>query len=194
MHNVLIVGASRGIGLGLADAFLQRGAQVFAVARRPQGSPGLQALAERAGERLQAVTGDLNQHDCAERIGEMLGERRIDRLIVNAGIYGPQQQDVAEIDAEQTAQLFLTNAIAPLRLARALSGRVSRGGVVAFMSSQMASLALGLSATMPLYGASKAALNSLVRSWRASSRSCRSACCSCIPAGCVPKWAATARR
>lgn len=106
MHNVLIVGASRGIGLGLADAFLQRGAQVFAVARRPQGSPGLQALAERAGERLQAVTGDLNQHDCAERIGEMLGERRIDRLIVNAGIYGPQQQDVAEIDAEQTAQLF----------------------------------------------------------------------------------------
>lgn len=38
MHNVLIVGASRGIGLGLADAFLQRGAQVFAVARRPQGS------------------------------------------------------------------------------------------------------------------------------------------------------------
>ncbi len=33
------------------------------------------------------------------------------------------------------------------------------------MSSQMASLALGLSATMPLYGASKAALNSLVRSW-----------------------------
>ncbi|WP_437128537.1 SDR family NAD(P)-dependent oxidoreductase [Pseudomonas aeruginosa] len=30
MHNVLIVGASRGIGLGLADAFLQRGAQVFA--------------------------------------------------------------------------------------------------------------------------------------------------------------------
>ena len=53
MHNVLIVGASRGIGLGLADAFLQRGAQVFAVARRPQGSPGLQALAERAGERLK---------------------------------------------------------------------------------------------------------------------------------------------
>lgn len=84
MHNVLIVGASRGIGLGLADAFLQRGAQVFAVARRPQGSPGLQALAERAGERLQAVTGDLNQRDCAERIGEALGERRIDRLIVNA--------------------------------------------------------------------------------------------------------------
>lgn len=78
MHNVLIVGASRGIGLGLADAFLQRGAQVFAVARRPQGSPGLQALAERAGERLQAVTGDLNQRDCAERIGEALGERRID--------------------------------------------------------------------------------------------------------------------
>lgn len=122
MHNVLIVGASRGIGLGLADAFLQRGAQVFAVARRPQGSPGLQALAERAGERLQAVTGDLNQRDCAERIGEALGERRIDRLIVNAGIYGPQQQDVAEIDAEQTAQLFLTNAIVPLRLARHCPG------------------------------------------------------------------------
>mgnify|MGYP002128370120 FL=1 len=39
------------------------------------------------------------------------------------------------------------------------------GSVIAFMSSQMGSVELARAASMPLYGASKAALNSLVRSW-----------------------------
>ncbi|MGV8267837.1 short-chain dehydrogenase, partial [Pseudomonas aeruginosa] len=44
------------------------------------------------------------------------------------------------------------------------SGRASRGGVVAVIRSQMASLAVGLSAKRPLYGARRPALNRLVRS------------------------------
>ena len=57
--------------------------------------------------------------------------------------------------------------MAPIRLAQCLAEQVADGGVIAFMSSQMASLTLARAADMPLYGASKAALNSLLRSWQA---------------------------
>ena len=59
----------------------------------------------------------------------------------------------------------MSNAIAPVRLAQALLPHMQPGATFAFMSSQMASVELARAAQMPLYGASKAALNSLLRSW-----------------------------
>jgi NAD(P)-dependent dehydrogenase (short-subunit alcohol dehydrogenase family) len=66
--------------------------------------------------------------------------------------------------------LFFANAIAPISLAQQLAGRIESGGVIAFMSSQMASLQLNRALDMPLYGASKTALNSLLLSWRSQYR------------------------
>lgn len=164
MQDVLITGASRGIGLGLARAYLQRGARVHAVVRQPQ-TTALQALQEEFGARLALIACDLTDAAAAQHIGDALTVPRLDVALFNAGIYGPAHQDVAQIDETQIAQLFLGNAIAPLRIARQLAPRLDAGGVIAFMSSQMASVALARAASMPLYGASKAALNSLIRSW-----------------------------
>ncbi|WP_282876978.1 SDR family NAD(P)-dependent oxidoreductase [Pseudomonas peli] len=44
-RRILITGASRGIGLGLTQAFVQAGWQVHAVIRNLAGSHELQALA-----------------------------------------------------------------------------------------------------------------------------------------------------
>lgn len=165
MHNILVAGASRGIGLGLVRAYLERGDRVFAVARDPARALGLAALAAQYGERLCTIACDLNRPDAAARILAALGSCALDRLLLNAGIYGPAAQDVATVGAEEIAQLFLSNAIAPLRLARALSPRLRADGVLACTSSVMGSLQLSQGADMPLYAASKAALNSLLRSW-----------------------------
>ncbi len=167
MHNVLIAGASRGIGLGLAEAYLERGARVFAVARNPAGAPGLQALAERHGARLQLIACDLNAATAPATLRAALGDCRLDRLLLNAGIAGPAAQDVTSVSETEIAQLFLSNAIAPLRLARALRTQLNPDAVLAVTSSVMASLQLNLGADMPLYAASKAALNSLLLSWSA---------------------------
>lgn len=164
MQNILITGASRGIGLGMTQAYLERGARVFAVARTPY-NPTLSTLIERYGAALTTIACDLNAADALARIGAVIGRTSLDRAVFNAGIYGPSAQDVSTISAEETAQLFLSNAIAPVRLAQALANRMTEQAVVAFMSSQMASVFLNRATEMPLYGASKAALNSLVRSW-----------------------------
>lgn len=167
MLNVMVAGASRGIGLGLVRAWLERGARVFAVARNPDASSGLAELAGQFGERLQVVACDLNAQEAGSQILAALGEACLDRVLLNAGVYGPAAQDVATASETEIGHLFLSNAIAPLRLARALRPQLNRDAVLACTSSVMASLQLSLGAEMPLYAASKATLNSLLLSWAA---------------------------
>ena len=62
---------------------------------------------------------------------------------------------------------FLTNAINPIRVADALAHLVAPGGTIAFMSSDMGSFGTNDDGRVELYRASKAALNSLIRSFRA---------------------------
>ncbi len=167
MLDVLIAGASRGIGLGLARAWLQRGARVHALARNPAASAGLAELAAQYGDRLQVIAGDLTDPHASARILAALGDARLDRVLLNAGVYGPAAQDVATASEAEIGHLFLSNAVAPLRLARALRPQLGEGAVLAATSSVMASLQLSPGADMPLYAASKAALNSLLLSWAA---------------------------
>lgn len=164
MQNILITGASRGIGLGLAETYLQTGAQVHAIVRNPD-SPELRQLQAQYAECLKLIACDLNDADAGTHILAQLADQTLDIVILNAGVYGPAHQNVEQANAAEIGELLLSNAIAPLRLARQLAPRVERGGVIAFMSSQMASVELARAAQMPLYGASKAALNSLIRSW-----------------------------
>lgn len=161
--TVVIAGASRGIGLGLTKAWLQRGARVYALAR--SASPDLGWLQQGWPDHLEVVHADITAADTGKRLHEMLDGESIDYLILNAGVYGPAHQDILKATAAEIQHLIETNAVAPLRLARQLAPLLPASGVIAFMSSQMASIELGLAADMPLYGASKAMLNSLIRSW-----------------------------
>lgn len=165
MLNVLVAGASRGIGLGLARAYLERGARVFAVARNPASATGLKALAAQHGERLQVVSCDLNAVGAADEIVAALGGLRLDRALLNAGVYGPMAQDVSTVSEAEIGQLFLANAVSPLRLAHALRAHFAVDAVLGVTSSQMGSLELAMGAESPLYAASKSALNSLLVSW-----------------------------
>ena len=161
--NVWVIGASRGIGLGLVERYLAQGAQVLALVRTPNAA--LDALMATAKGRLQVVIGDLCDSDLGTRLLEELRPGSLDRLIVNAGIMGPAEEDGQRATAAELGELFLTNAVAPLRLLDALAPRMAAEGVMACLSSQMGSISLARSAEMPLYGASKAALNSLLQSW-----------------------------
>lgn len=161
MQSILIVGASRGIGLALADCFLAQGWHVVATERSP--SEGLDALAARGG-RLDRLTLDLGDRASEQAFLAALGHEGFDAIVMNAGIFGPRHQSL-EASRAEVAELVEVNALAPVRLGHRLMPRLAvPDGVLAFMTSRLGSLAENLSGGMDLYRLSKAALNMLTRS------------------------------
>lgn len=161
MQHILIAGASRGIGLALTKGFLERGDHVTVVVRTPDND-ALDRLAQAHAGHFAQITSDLTADDASKTIAAGI-EHDLDVILLNAGISGPKDIDGATV--EDVTDLFMTNTVAPIRIARAIQNRLKTDGVLAFTSSQMGSVALAMSASMPLYGASKAALNSLLQSW-----------------------------
>jgi NAD(P)-dependent dehydrogenase (short-subunit alcohol dehydrogenase family) len=90
----------------------------------------------------------------------------LDLLFVNAGVMGPLPQDLEAVSSQQIGDLFMTNAVAPIRVARRLADQLREGnGVLAFMSSILGSVTIPDGGEIPLYKASKAALNSMINSF-----------------------------
>ncbi len=158
MPSALILGASRGLGLGLAGELVRRGWTVTATVRKAADKERVEAAG--ATSVLADITdaGSLGALEATTPPG-------LDLLFVNAGISEPA--DTAAIDTDGIGHLFLTNAVAPIRAAEALLGRLAANAIVAFMSSRMGSVALTEADNKAMYRASKAALNSLTRGFAA---------------------------
>ncbi|CDZ94296.1 SDR family oxidoreductase [Pseudomonas saudiphocaensis] len=162
--TALVIGASRGLGLGLVKQLQAEGWQVIATVRDPQRAETLTSL---AGVRVETL--DIDDMASVDALNQRLAGSRLDLLFVNAGISGPRDASASNAAAEDITALFLTNSVAPIRLAERLLPLVEpRNGVITFMSSIMGSVETGPAMGMPLYGASKAALNHLTRNFVAS--------------------------
>jgi NAD(P)-dependent dehydrogenase (short-subunit alcohol dehydrogenase family) len=158
--NALIVGASRGLGLGLVETFLQRGWRVTATQRSP--SPGLAALASDA---LRVETADIDDDSAVSSLHEKLSGERYDLIFVVAGVATQAHDPLHAVPCDVAAQVYLTNAISPIRFAETFLDRLAPTGLVAFMSSILGSVGLNESGGWENYRASKAALNTLARSF-----------------------------
>ena len=165
MKRLLIIGASRGLGLGLVSEHLARGWHVTATARHDRD--GLEALIPEAQDRLALETVDTLDQAAVGALANRLQGQRFDLLFLNAGIMAGRGVPLAEVTDADIARIFLTNAIAPIRVADRLMPTVAAGGTVAFMSSILGSIGTNDDGRAELYRASKAALNSLIRSFRA---------------------------
>jgi NAD(P)-dependent dehydrogenase (short-subunit alcohol dehydrogenase family) len=160
-QTALVIGGSRGLGLGLVTELRSRGWSVIGTVRDEAGARRVEALGARA-ER--ADTTDAASIAALSR--RLLGET-FDLVFVNAGIKGAAHQDPARAIPAEIAELFQINSVAPVGIAREFLGRVREGGVIAFMSSDLGSVTRTEDTYIPLYRASKAALNSLIRSFAA---------------------------
>jgi len=165
MKSALIVGASRGLGLGLVGELLSRGWRITATARGP--APELAAMVPSASGRLDIESVDILRPGEVRELAGRLSGRAYDLLFLNAGIMAGRGQPLAQVDDADIASIFMTNAIGPIRAADALLGLAAPGATVAFMSSILGSIATNDDGRAELYRASKAALNSLIRSFRA---------------------------
>ena len=140
MPRVLIIGASRGIGLGLVERHLTDGWDVHATTRD----------ASLPGGRSEVETNRLDVTDAAE-LESMIAsiERPFDRIIHNAGIMRGTRDRIMEVNAD-----------APIRVTQALldAELLVPGGVVALVTSQMGARR-GRTGSLGDYGDSKAVLN-----------------------------------
>lgn len=159
--TALIIGASRGLGLGLVQRLREDGWNVVATVRDPQ-KPG--TLAEIPGVRIERL--EMNDTAQLDGLKQRLQGEVFDLVFVNAGVMGPLPQDLERVQAQEVGELFMTNAVAPIRVARRLAGQVRQGsGVLAFMSSILGSVTIPDGGEICLYKASKAALNSMINSF-----------------------------
>jgi NAD(P)-dependent dehydrogenase (short-subunit alcohol dehydrogenase family) len=160
----VVVGANRGIGLGVVKELLRHGWSVIATARRPDAAAELKALAAANPGKLEIQALEMNSPEQLDRFAGAMAGKTLDAVLINAGIPGPDHMSASKASAAEIGDLMYTNAIAPIRLARAMAGSVrQKTGVLAFTSSIMGSVGLGSDGYHELYRASKAALNSMSR-------------------------------
>ena len=166
----LVVGANRGIGLGVTKAFVARGWDVIATARAPEAAADLRALAAGDPGRVEILPLDMADPAGVDAFAASLSGRTLDVVLVNAGVAGPAHRSANGATPEETGALMFVNAIAPIRLGRLLlKNLISGSGVLAYTSSVMGSVTLNAGGH-ELYRASKAALNSLSRGLYAEMR------------------------
>jgi len=160
-RSALIIGASRGLGLGLVQRLHEDGWNITATVRNPQ-KPG--ALADVPGVRIEQL--EMNDTAQLDGLKQRLQGEVFDLVFVNAGVMGPLPQDLETVNTQAIGELFMTNAVAPIRVARRLAGQVRESsGVLAFMSSILGSVTIPDGGEICLYKASKAALNSMINSF-----------------------------
>ena len=157
--QIVVTGASRGIGLELVRQYLGRGDAVVAACRSPDGATALHALGREYGDRLQVLACDVGDDDSVAAFAAALEGTAVDLLINNAGV-----GDWAGLDAVNTAdalRVYNVNALGPLRVTRALRPhlRAGIGRKVAHVTSGMGSIGDNSSGGAYAYRMSKAALN-----------------------------------
>lgn len=156
MATVLIIGASRGLGLEFVRQYAAAGARVLATVRQPAAG---RAVSEAGGEVYLCDVGD---QASIRRLADGLDGIALDLVVHNAGIFGADQPFGA-IEAIDLLEVMRIDTVAPLLTAQALAGRLAPGGVFAAVSSRLGSIGANQDGGHYGYRAAKAALNMVIR-------------------------------
>lgn len=165
--TVLLLGASRGIGLGLVEEYLSRGWNVVATQRSLTVAPALCELAAKSEGALTILSADVNRPDDIAALSRQLEGITLDLLFVVAGVSDDPNQTTGQISLEEFNHVMVTNALSPMRALEQLAQHVRTDGSLAVMSSALGSISTNTTGGYETYRASKAALNMLLRSYAA---------------------------
>jgi NAD(P)-dependent dehydrogenase (short-subunit alcohol dehydrogenase family) len=160
--NALVTGATSGIGRAAAEALARQGAAVIVHGRDVTRGEAVASAIAAEGGKARFVAADLSQPGGVDELIEQAGP--VDILVNNAGFswFGPTE----ELDLATFEQLMVANVRAPYFLVAALApAMVARGsGSIINIGSMAGQVGMPGGAA---YGATKAALASMTRSWAA---------------------------
>ena len=160
--RALVTGATSGIGRAIAEQLARDGAEVVVHGRdATRGADTVRAITDEGGQASFRAA-DLSDPADIRRLAEVAGQ--IDILVNNAGfsVFGP----TADLTPDRFDALFASNVRAAFLLVAAIApGMAARGtGSIINTSSMAAQIGLAGGAA---YGATKAAMESMTRSWAA---------------------------
>jgi NAD(P)-dependent dehydrogenase (short-subunit alcohol dehydrogenase family) len=159
-RNMFILGASSGIGRGVALSAAAAGATIVVVGRR--GHLLEEVIAAAGGGT--AIVADLSDPaECARVTAEASAalHGRVDAVLHATG--ASPLMPMARTEADTWRSVMLTNVIGPTLVTRAVLPALAEDGIVAFVSSRAVGRPYhGVGA----YAASKAALDQTLLSWR----------------------------
>jgi NAD(P)-dependent dehydrogenase (short-subunit alcohol dehydrogenase family) len=164
--RLLLIGASRGLGLALAEEYLRRDWLVVGT-ERDTAKSRLHELASRSERRLEIENVDIADPDQVDALRMRLADRRFDMLFVNAGVKNADRETIADVSTEEFVRVMITNALSPMRVVEALKDLVLPSGTIGIMSSGQGSVANNVNGKYEVYRGSKAALNMFMRSFAA---------------------------
>lgn len=159
MKNVLITGAGRGIGLGLAREFLQNGYGVLATYRNENASQDLLQL-KKEYSHLVLVTADVTDEKTFTSLKQEITKLGpIDILINNSGVIGDRVRALEDLSIENMKHVFDVNTLGPIRICKLVIPFMKKGATIAQLSSIMGSIAENATGSYYDYRMSKTALN-----------------------------------
>jgi len=165
--TVLLIGASRGLGLAMAANFLERGWKVVGTVQAG-GRTALHDLMDEYPGRIEIKSLDITEPVQIAALHDHLSGRRFDILFHNAGIANADPlQSAAEAPVEEFVRVLVTNALSPMRVIEGLQDLVRAEGLIGVMSSGQGSISNNESGRNDIYRGSKAALNQLMRCYAA---------------------------
>jgi NAD(P)-dependent dehydrogenase (short-subunit alcohol dehydrogenase family) len=157
--SALITGASRGLGLALAQALAERGWALLLDARGPDALEAARATLD-AGAHVYAVPGDVRDpehHAALTRLAHQVGG--LDAVVNNASTLGPSPMPaLLDLPRAALAEIYAVNVLAPLAILQALRGELRPGARILNLTSDAA---VEPYAGWGGYGSSKAALEQL---------------------------------
>ena len=158
MATIMIVGATRGIGLELVRQYAAQGDDVIACARDTGAAELLDEVAA-ANDNVGIERLDVAEPDLVTAAAERIGAVAIDTLIVVAGVVGGGHQSIDDLDVDAWHQALNANTIGPILVARAFKQNLvaSGAGNLMILSSQLAASTWPFGG-MYIYSTTKAAV------------------------------------
>jgi len=162
---VLITGGSRGLGKAMALAFAERGADVIVASRKLQACEEVAAQIEAMGRRALAYACHVGHWDELEGLVDAAYGKFgcVDVLINNAGL-SPLYPSLDQVTEDLFDKVVALNLKGPFRLSALVASRMAKGdgGAIINVSS---TASMNPSPTSEPYGAAKAGLNAITRSF-----------------------------
>lgn len=157
--TALVTGGSRGIGRAICQAIALQGADIVLHYNRNLAAAEETAASIRGEVRL--VQADLGSVEEIEAMFAELSALQLDFLINNAGIWG--NTPMGSSTAASVDQMINTNLRGPFWVTQCALPLLKDGARIVNVSSVAGRI--GVAGGRSLYGATKAALDSLTQSW-----------------------------